>query len=162
MYLRSVRSPEQRPARKLAPITDDIFSQPVPARELEEDYEEDSFVVGSQDGMEETGMDDTLDILERRAALPPPRGPPPRRRIAVRPNEDTVQLLSQIQPEVQFAQTTDKGEEESMSLLAAAREDQECDFVAPQSRRAKGDAALSESSKAPFLQPLLDKAALSQ
>ena len=125
MYLRSVRSPELRPARKLAPITDDIFSQPVPVRELEEDYEEDSFVVGSQDGMEETGMDDTLDILERRAALPPPRGPPPRRRIAVRPNEDTVQLLSQIQPEVQFAQTTDEEEEESMSLLAAAREDQE-------------------------------------
>ena len=161
MYLRSVRSPEQRPARKLAPITDDIFSQAVPARELEEDYEEDSFVVGSQDGMEETGMDDTLDILERRAALPPPRGPPPRRRIAVRPNEDTVQLLSQIQPEVQFAQTTDE-EEESMSLLAAAREDQGCDFVAPQSRRAKEDVALTETSKAPFLQPLHDKAVLSQ
>ena len=107
-------------------------------------------------------MDDTLDILERRAALPPPRGPPPRRRIAVRPNEDTVQLLSQIQPEVQFAQTTDEEEEESMSLLAAAREDQECDFAAPQSRQAKEDVALSESSKAPFLQPLLDKAALSQ
>ena len=129
---------------------------------LEEDYEEDSFVVGSQDVMEETGMDDTLDILERRAALPPPRGPPPRRRIAVRPNEDTVQLLSQIQPEVQCAQTTDEEEEESMSLLAAAREDQECDFAAPQSRRAKEDVALFELSHAPFLQPLLDKAALSQ
>merc|ERR1712013_644946 len=122
MYLRSVRSPEQRPARKLAPITDDIFSQAVPAQELEEDYGEDSFVVGSQDGMEETGMDDTLDILEKRAAE----------------------------------------EEESMSLLAAAREDQECDFVAPQSRQAKDYVALTETSKAPFLQPLHDKAALSQ
>ena len=42
MYLRSVRSPEERPKRRLAPVTDDLFSQPVRAEELVEDYEEEA------------------------------------------------------------------------------------------------------------------------
>jgi len=148
MYLRSVRSPEERPKRRLAPITDDLFSQPVRAEELVEDYEEDSFVVGSQEVAEETRMDDTLDMLERRAELPPP--PPPRhpavmrKRIAFRPNEDTIHQ-SQMQPE---AQNNVEVEEESMSLLAGAMEEQEEEFVRP--------------IKVRMLQPEVDKEAGNQ
>ena len=132
MYLRSVRSPEERLKRRLAPITDDLFSQPVRAEELVEDYEEDSFVVGSQEVAEETRMDDTLDMLERRAALPPP--PPPRRkRIAVRPNEDTIHQ-TQMQPEAQI-NVVEEEEEESMSLLAGVVE--ETEFVRPTMRLLK-------------------------
>ena len=128
MYLRSIRSPEERPKRKLAPITDDLFSQPVQTEELVEDYEEDSFVVGSQEGAEDTRMDDTLDILERRAELPPSPTIPSRRRkrIAFRPNEDTLQQ-SQMQPKAPFSEVVNK-EGESMSLLAAAMDE---DFVEP-------------------------------
>ena len=131
MYLRSIRSPEERPKRKLAPITDDLFSQPVQTEELVEDYEEDSFVVGSQEGAEDTRMDDTLDILERRAELPPSPTIPSRRRkrIAFRPNEDTLQQ-SQMQPKAPFSEVVNK-EGESMSLLAAAMDE---DFVEPRVR----------------------------
>ena len=131
MYLRSIRSPEERPKRKLAPITDDLFSQPVQTEELVEDYEEDSFVVGSQEGAEDTRMDDTLDILERRAELPPSPTIPSRRRkrIAFRPNEDTLQQ-SQMQPEAPFSEVVNE-EGESMSLLAAAMDE---DFVEPRVR----------------------------
>ena len=132
MYLRSVRSPEERLKRRLAPITDDLFSQPVRAEELVEDYEEDSFVVGSQEVAEETRMDDTLDMLERRAALPPP--PPPRRkRIAVRPNEDTIHQ-TQMQPEAPI-NVVEEDNEESMSLLAGVVE--ETEFVRPTMRLLK-------------------------
>ena len=148
MYLRSVRSPEERPQRRLAPITDDLFSQPVRAEELAEDYEEDSFVVGSEEVGEETRMDDTLDMLERRAELPPP--PPPstrRKRIAVRPNEDTIQQMSQMQPEARNNVVEEEAEEESMSLLAGAMEEQEAEFVRP---------------KVKLLQPEVDKEAGNQ
>jgi len=134
MYLRSVRSPEERPKRRLAPVTDDLFSQPVRAEELVEDYEEDSFVVGSQEDAEETRMDDTLDMLERRAALPPPP-PPRRRRIAVRPNEDTIHQ-TQKQPEAQI-DVVEEEQEESMSLLAGVVEEQEAEFVRPTVRLLK-------------------------
>ena len=132
MYLRSIRSPEERPKRKLAPITDDLFSQPVQTEELVEDYEEDSFVVGSQEGAEDTRMDDTLDILERRAELPPSPTIPSRRRkrIAFRPNEDTLQQ-SQMQPKAPFSDVVNEEGGESMSLLAAAMDE---DFVEPRVR----------------------------
>jgi hypothetical protein len=69
----------------------DIFSQAVAP---EDSYLEDSFcVAGSQ---VEYRPDDTLEMLERRAERPPPPARA-RKRILVRPQEDTLQLTQQPQ-----------------------------------------------------------------
>ena len=80
-----LRSPvvAQRPLR---PITADIFSQAVVAGE-EDSYLEDSFCVASS--QVDYSQDDTLDILDRRAERPPPPARA-RKRILVRPQEDTL------------------------------------------------------------------------
>ena len=79
--------------RPLRPVTADIFSQAVVAGE-EDSYLEDSFCVASS--QVEYRQDDTLDILERRAERPPPPARA-RKRILVRPQEDTLQLTQQPQ-----------------------------------------------------------------
>ena len=110
MYLRSLRSPPARPARPLPPLTAEVFSQEPPP---DESYLEDSFCVqGSQ--VEEAAAEDTLDLLERRAELPSPVRPARKRRIAVRPAEDTL-APSQAAPVL--AHTSPPPD--SVSLLAA-------------------------------------------
>jgi hypothetical protein len=115
MYLRSLRSPSgAAPARRLPPITADIFSQ-APAGQ-EDSYLEDSFcVAGSQE--EEEGGEDTLDLLERRAERPPA----PRRRIAVRPLEDSVMVRPSL-PQLLRPAPGEAGEEGRPSVVVSSAE----------------------------------------